>query len=567
MPFRRGDGGGAGAGDRDGDGRGHNEFTLPTPTVTSHTSDPIRPRPGVTVQALVDHLVQDAALIKGPQHLNSVLGRARHNLDMPKLEDAILRAGLCSPVELVNLKAELAGREPYEDNAGWVPDLRFDVDTSHTTGAIAVTRPGETGITIAMVEDHPDHIAAVTAALNNPHFAIIICLTKQWLALMVAAHTRSVVVHEAPTPHDLFDLLDDAITLGSSDIHLQVHQPPQMRIDGDLRRLDGSLCAPNRAGRLPAYSPLSQTWLQTQLESIFGSIMGDLGHGSLDTALIYGERRFRVNIAQNSMGLSLVLRALPTSIPTYDDLALAPAIRRLARLRRGLVLVTGPTGSGKSTTLAALVNDIACHTASKIITLEDPQEFDYPKDAMSSVEQREKGKHFPDYHTALRAALRQDPDVILVGEMRDFETIEVAVTAAETGHLVLSTTHTKDAATTIDRLVGAYPERSQPQARAQLASVLQGVVSQMLLPRIGGGRVAAQEIMICTDAVRNNLRKEGGGVRVKQTIGSGFGDGSRLMDYALAQLVIKRLVTMADARSRCVNEGDFDAYLTSAFKS
>lgn len=296
------------------------------------------------------------------------------------------------------------------------------------------------------------------------------------------------------------EMLQKAKDLGASDIHISVGAVPRCRVDGDLIAIDEE-----------KYFPLEEEDTARIIRSLIGrEKMGILEQQwELDLSFeVPGAGRFRVNAFLAKGGYSMVARLINTEVPDPDKLGLPPALIGMTGLKRGLVLVTGPTGSGKSTTLAALLGIINREEKGHIVTMEDPIEFVHPH-KQCTVNQREMGEHSKSYSTALRAALRQDPDVLLVGEMRDLETIETAVTAAETGHLVFSTLHTIGAAATIDRILDVFPPHQQAQVRAQLSEVLQCVCSQQLMPKMGGkGRVAALEIMIANHAIRNLIREK-----------------------------------------------------------
>ncbi|MBI2461071.1 MAG: type IV pilus twitching motility protein PilT [Candidatus Rokubacteria bacterium] len=295
---------------------------------------------------------------------------------------------------------------------------------------------------------------------------------------------------------DIADLLIQTKERGASDLHLSAGSPPMIRLHGVMTPLDG---AP--LGREDVHRMIYEV-LNDDQRRIFEE------QRDLDFAIELGDvARFRVNVFHQRNGEGAVFRVVPTQIRSFQELGLPDIVKTLATRENGLVLVTGPTGSGKSTTLAAMVDLINSTQKKHIITLEDPIEFVH-RSKNSLVNQREIGPHTRSFATALRAALREDPDVILVGEMRDLETISLALTAAETGHLVLATLHTKSAPKTIDRVIDAFPPAQQQQIRTMLAESLQGVISQMLLPtRDGKGRVAALEIMVATIAIRNLIRE------------------------------------------------------------
>jgi twitching motility protein PilT len=270
--------------------------------------------------------------------------------------------------------------------------------------------------------------------------------------------------------------------------------------------------------------------------------------------------RYRVNVFREDGKMAAAIRALNETIPSMDALGLPEVFKNFAMLPRGLVLVTGPTGSGKSTSLASMIDYANSHRKAHILTAEDPVEYKF-KNKQSIVNQREVGRDVTDFAAALRSALREDPDIILVGEMRDFETISAAVTAAETGHLVFSTLHTTGAAKTVDRIIDVFPAEQQQQIKAQLASVMKAVITQTLVPKIGGGRCAALEILVCNDAVLNMIR-EGKTFQIDSAIQTGAKDGMILLDKSLAQLVVDGKVTMESALEKCVSEEQLKRFIS-----
>lgn len=292
------------------------------------------------------------------------------------------------------------------------------------------------------------------------------------------------------------ELLKAGIEARASDIHLSVGKTPSARVDGEIIQLGDEVLFPKDTEQMvnDCLNPMQKEILQRDGEVDFAYAISSIG-------------RFRVNAFRQRGSYAIAARILNLTIPTPEELGVPEAVIRMTEKRRGLVLVTGATGSGKSTTLASLLNVINQNYSYHIITLEDPIEYLH-KHGKCIVNQREMGSDSKDYAAALRAALRQDPDVILVGEMRDLETISTAVTAAETGHLVFSTLHTTGAANTIDRIIDVFPPHQQQQIRTQLADVLECVVSQQLLPKKSGtGRVAAMEVMLATPAIRNHIRE------------------------------------------------------------
>jgi twitching motility protein PilT len=338
---------------------------------------------------------------------------------------------------------------------------------------------------------------------------------------------------------DLAELLKQAVEYGASDLHLTASRPPMLRVNGKL--LPGGF--PNELGpddtKALVYSILTDDQ-KAKFEE----------EHELDFSIgIPGISRFRVNVFMQRGCVSGVFRTIGENIPSCDDLGLSDAVRELAMLPRGLVCVTGPTGCGKSTTLAAMINLVNQEKDGHIITIEDPIEFLHPH-IRSTINQRELGSDTYSFPRALKAVLREDPNVILVGEMRDLETIAAALTLAETGHLVLSTLHTQDAAQTVDRIIDVFPPYQQEQIRVMLASTLKGVVSQVLLPKADGqGRVAAREILVVTPAIAALIR-EGKTHQIYSAIQTGAGHGMCTMEKSLADLHAAGLITAEDALSK-----------------
>jgi twitching motility protein PilT len=330
-------------------------------------------------------------------------------------------------------------------------------------------------------------------------------------------------------------LLEEARRLGASDLHLTAEAPPTVRVDGELVALPGPR--------------LSRQWLRATVLSLMAPSQREafLRDGDADFSWsVSGMGRFRVNAYRQRGSAALAVRFTPPAPPTAQELGLPEAIANLARLSRGLVIVTGPTGSGKSTTLAALVDLVNRERAAHIVTLEDPIEYLH-RHARGLVEQREVGTDTATFAQGLRASLRQDPDVILLGEMRDVETMSIALSAAETGHLVMTTLHTGSAAGAVDRVVDAFPPSQKEAVRAQLALTLEGVVAQTLLARAGGrGRVAAFEILLATPAVRSLIR-DGKTHQLPSAIQTGARLGMRTLTAAVEELVQRGLVDPAAA--------------------
>jgi twitching motility protein PilT len=340
-------------------------------------------------------------------------------------------------------------------------------------------------------------------------------------------------------PLSIDALLERMVAMTASDLHITVGSPPVVRVNGTLRPLEGAEpLAPDQTHQM-LYRILS-TEQQKNLE-VDRQI--DIAHS------IPGLARFRVNVYFQRGTLGAAFRLIPTEIKTLEELGIPPSLHSLTDRPRGLVLVTGPTGSGKSTTLAALIDEINRKRREHILTIEDPIEFVH-RHKKCVVNQREIGPDAPTFAAALRAALRQDPDVILLGEMRDLETIATAITAAETGHLVFATLHTQSAPSTVDRIIDAFPAAQQEQIRVQLAATLEGIVTQALLPTSdGAGRVPALEVLYPDDAVRNLIR-QGKVEQIYSVMQTGTGKGMQTMEQALADLTLRRIITLNAALSR-----------------
>lgn len=341
-------------------------------------------------------------------------------------------------------------------------------------------------------------------------------------------------------------LLEEVVRKRASDLHLQVGLPPMLRIDGSLVPVSGYDALTEEEVERLIFAILDQDQQQILMkdkEFDFSFAFGDLG-------------RFRVNAFHERGNLAAALRLIPNEIKSVTELGMPTVVNNFANYPRGLVLVTGPTGSGKSTTLAALVDKINAERAQHIITIEDPIEFTH-KSKKSVVVQREVHYDTYSFSAALRSSLRQDPDVVLIGEMRDLETISAAITIAETGHLVFATLHTNSAAQSIDRMIDVFPPHQQPQIRAQLANILMAICSQRLIPAIGGGRMVAAEVLVATPAVRNIIR-EGKSHQLDAVIQTGADQGMQSMDKTLVSLVQGGTVTFDEARNFAVDLTEFD---------
>jgi twitching motility protein PilT len=360
------------------------------------------------------------------------------------------------------------------------------------------------------------------------------------------------VTSEPTMPMHLDDLLRYASNVGASDLHLTAGMPGCIRLHGAIRPIEGCPQLDNETIREMIFGVLTQA-LRERFEA----------EKELDTShSIPGVGRFRLNVFQQRGTVAGVLRAIPHEIPAFETLGIPDSVRIFTELRQGLVLVTGPTGSGKSTTLASLVDIINRTKPLHIVTVEDPIEFLH-NHKRSIVNQRELGQDTMSFAEALRRVLREDPDVILVGEMRDLETISMALTAAETGHLVFGTLHTQDAPQTIDRVIDVFPTTQQEQIRTMLAGALEGVVTQQLVPDAAGtGRAACCEVMVCTSAIRNLVRSAKTH-QIYSLMQTGSQYGMSTMDQGLAKLVKEGRITEGVALDRCRNEEDLRSHLNS----
>ncbi|MGL5798455.1 MAG: type IV pilus twitching motility protein PilT [Plesiomonas sp.] len=356
---------------------------------------------------------------------------------------------------------------------------------------------------------------------------------------------------------DITELLAFSVKHNASDLHLSAGNPPLIRVDGEVRRVN----MPSLDGR--------------EVRRLVYDIMNDVQRRDFETEMeldfsfeLAGIGRFRVNAYQQQRGIAAALRTIPTDIPTLDQLNAPEVFRNIAMQPRGLVLVTGPTGSGKSTTLAAMINYVNQNQHHHVLTIEDPIEFIHTSNKCL-VNQREVHRHTHSFNAALRSALREDPDVILVGELRDLETIRLALTAAETGHLVFGTLHTSSAAKTIDRIVDVFPGAEKDMVRAMLSESLKAVISQVLLRKEGGGRVAAHEIMLGTPAIRNLIRED----KIHQIysiLQTSSRQGMQTLEQALTTLVSQGVIRQEEAQRKMnsmmdgINNGNSGSYNNSS---
>jgi len=354
----------------------------------------------------------------------------------------------------------------------------------------------------------------------------------------------------AGTPHAIDALFRKMVEAGASDLHVTVGVPPLIRKDGHMQPLDPAAAALSADDSTALLEPIMPDKNQTEFREVH------------DTDFAYeipGLARFRANIFLDRKGPGAVFRVIPSKILTAEQLGLSPAIMGLCRLSKGLVLVTGPTGSGKSTTLCAMVDAINRQRQDHIITIEDPIEFVH-ENKTCLINQREVHTHTGSFKHALRAALREDPDIVLVGEMRDLETVAIAIETAETGHLVFGTLHTSTAASTVDRVIDQFPADRQSQIRVMLSESLRGVIAQTLCRKIGGGRIAALEVLIVTPAI-SNLIREAKTFQINSMMQVGKAVGMVTLNDSLMELVAKKLVEPEEAYTKAVDKAGFEALL------
>ncbi len=351
--------------------------------------------------------------------------------------------------------------------------------------------------------------------------------------------------------YNILDIVSKSLELNASDIHFTVSRPPMLRVRGELIAYGDEVLSQEETSKI-CYELMNE-----EKKAIFEE------KGEVDFSwALPNYNRYRVNVYRQRGSCAAAMRMINFKIPTVEELKLPPILNTMAMKPRGMFLVTGPTGSGKSTTLAAMVGYINSNRKCHILTIEDPIEYMHNHNK-SMVNQREIGSDTHSFSNALRAALREDPDVIMVGEMRDFETISTAISAAETGHYVLSTLHTTTAAQTIDRIIDTFPPHQQQQVRSQLSSALQGIVCQQLIKTIDGKMIVpAMEVLIVNDAVRNLIR-EGKNHQINTVLQTNLKNGMMPMDYSLAELAKAKIISNEDAYSRCVDPEIFKRYMNT----
>jgi len=483
-------------------------------------------------------LVNDLQLV-------SLLGPERHAITVKGLENALIREAVVNEHELSAIIHSITGTPVFTGTASDV-SARMNEKFAWQHGALLLTTNHPDGsVQVALVEDTEANVDAVHTLLPDTPITFSFVTASRFADVFRALYRGGTFLDHPPAP-DLFVVLDAMLTADADDLHIAAGLPPRIRVHGHLDDLP--------------FSAVSDEWIMTQVAKIAADRnLAELRDTfSTDLAYSFGPVRFRINIARDSYGTTMALRRLPNKLRTAQQLGLPSAVRKFVHLERGLILVTGPTGSGKTTTLAAILAEL-CTQPRHIITLEDPIEYRLPRHLAAQVNQREKGSSLSTFPLGLRDGLRQDPDVLLVGEMRDRETISTAITACETGHLVLGTLHTFDAANTIARIVDTFPAGEQDGVRVQLSQLLRGIVSQTLLARAGeSGRVAAFEILLNTASVAPNLKKPDGQNAIKETMRtSGRVDGMCTMEYSLASLVVSGQVTKEEALFKARDPKEF----------
>jgi len=461
------------------------------------------------------------------------------------LASTLLTAGLVTEAQLVATAADRLGLE-FVDLDSVKPDPRLARRLPEATARQVRAAPvseDEEGLVIATADPTDGEMVSWLATHVGVSVRAVAAVPGAVDRYLDRLYARPLDTHRpAATPLDR--LLAAVIDQGGSDLHVSVGKPPGIRVDGHIWPMQGQPELTPEVARDLVLSGLTDDQRRRFEEDL-----------ELDCSYTAeGVGRFRLNAFVQRGNLGAVLRAIPLHVPEFSELGLPAAIADLATLPRGLVLVTGPTGSGKSTTLASLVDIVNRTRRAHIMTVEDPIEFLH-QHKQCTVNQREVGQDTHSFAAALKHVLRQDPDVILVGEMRDLETIATALTAAETGHLVFGTLHTQSAPQSIDRIIDVFPAHQQQQIRTQLSATLRGVVTQQLVPRVGGGRAVAAEVLIASNAVRTLIR-DGKTHQIASTMQSGAKQGMQTMDSCLAQLVRDGRVSYEVAAEHCQDEED-----------
>lgn len=494
----------------------------------------------------------DILAAEGVVDRETILTALSGDIDLMSLDEFevwLTRTKFCADDSLRLIKAEALGVAALPPNANPVRVEKLGRNQVAAIKAIPVDVGSEPGLVFTNPSPENRALASQVLGLPETRWRAYVTTAGHWQELFETLYSPEEVAEaNAPKLESVRHLMADTIRLGGSDFHIHCGNNPGIRIHGKLTR--------------QKYAKISADWMYEQVRELLGEEKYHkfLVSHDVDQSYAFENHRFRLNYGRNRRGPTLVGRLIPTDIPTPTQLGLPESIVKFTELERGLVLVTGPTGSGKSTTLASLLNHIAESRSDHVITLEDPVEFVLTGN-QAMVSQRELGQDFSDFATALRQSLRQDPDVILIGELRDQETIETAIHAAETGHLVFGTLHAYDAPSTVDRLVSTFPPEQQEGIRNQLSYTLAGVVSQTLCRRRSGGRVAAHEIMVGTPAIQANLARPDGIANLRQAIETGSADGMQTLEQSLGGLVRRGLITVDEARYRSRRKKEIEKYL------
>ena len=502
----------------------------------------------LSVDAMLDELKQ-RNLVREDQY-PTMFGLDRHKITLPRLERGIDAASVLSDSDLIRLKAKLAGLPVVPLDA--TPQAGLDRQLIKSAFAIQIDI-GDNAPAVAVVDPQPRIIELCADALGVHPGGLSVHITsvRGFNRLFSALQRADEVAVERPLPDEIWELFDRIVTEDGSDLHLAVGIPPRLRIRGALEALE--------------FEPVTEAWLSRALAILLPNhdIDGVLrSGGTLNPAVSFGRQRFRCVISRADNGPTLVARKLSSTIPKMDDIALPQSVRNLINLERGLVLVTGPTGSGKSTTLASMLQTLLMTQKRSVLTLEEPIEYRLRPGPSSMVYQREKGRDFTNFHDGVVTGLRQDPDVILIGEMRDDQTVRAALEAAETGHLVFGTLHTYDAGSTVGRVADFFSATEKDGVRALLSGVLEGVVSQTLLPTASGsGRVGAYEVMLKSTAISNHMRTVEGIAQIRGAMQIANREGMQTLEQDLAKLVRAQKVERAEAEFKARDKDAFAGLL------
>lgn len=496
-----------------------------------------------------EHLIHLLVTQEGvaSDQIDAALGANRHRLNFPLLERALVERGLVADDVIAKTKAHL-WQLPAITDGDHRASATLPKDVAAAAGAVLLDHPD--GTWVAFIEPDAENRRLVANAIGDGYQALVIS-TPMLQRMFSKAYGLG--TDALPTVGHIHDAFEACIDEKASDLHLGATEPPALRVHGSIRKME--------------VQPLTAEWLEEQAKYLLPEDKFErlLARHDVDDAYSYGDSRFRLNWGRDRHGITLSARLLAGRIPTAEELNLPAPVRRLAELERGLVLVTGQTGSGKSTLLASLLADIAMNQARHLITLEDPIEYVLPKGPRSVVTQREIGPHAFGFKEGLTQALRQDPDVIFLGEIRDAVTAKTAIEASESGHLVFGTMHTRDAASTVERLINLLADSDVGDVRQLVAYVLTAVISQSLLPRNdGSGRVAAQEVLLVTDAVKNQLGSTEGLKTIRSTMQTNREIGMQTMEMHLARLVRAGTVSESVAEHTSRDKEDFRRQLGSA---